>query len=58
MSVTTHIVTISALVGVTVLASLPLVAAVRARRAEHDDVRREWDAFELGLHVARQMAVA
>lgn len=57
MSVTTHIVTISALVGVTVLASLPLVAAVRARR-EHDDVRREWDAFELGLQVARQMAAA
>lgn len=55
VSITTHIVTISALVGVTVLASLPLVAAVRARRAEHD-VRREWDAFELGLHVARQIA--
>jgi hypothetical protein len=56
VSVSTHIVTISALVGVSVLTSLPLAAAVRTRRAEHDDVRREWDAFELGLHVARQMA--
>lgn len=57
MSVPARIATISALVGVTALSSLPLVAAVRARKTERD-IRHEWDAFELGLHVARQMAEA
>lgn len=57
MSSTPHFVSISALVAFSVLTSLPLVSVVRARRSERHD-RREWDAFELGITVARQMARA
>lgn len=46
-------VALAALIGFSTL--LPIGAAVRVARADRT-VRSEWDAFELGLEVARQMA--